>query len=68
MGGCFPCFGSSDRNGAKEATKKDSAKDGATALSHRVSRVSSGDKSMAFLSFSRVNSLGFCLFSSLWLP
>ncbi|XP_022946686.1 serine/threonine-protein kinase PBL27-like [Cucurbita moschata] len=44
MGGCFPCFGSSDRNGAKEATKKDSAKDGATAQSHRVSRVSS-DKS-----------------------
>lgn len=45
MGGCFPCFGSSDEdgNGVKEATKKDSAKDGSTAQSHHVRRVSSGD-------------------------
>ncbi|XP_023527595.1 serine/threonine-protein kinase PBL27 [Cucurbita pepo subsp. pepo] len=46
MGGCFPCFGSSDEdgNGVKDATKKDSAKDGSAAQSHHVTRVSS-DKS-----------------------
>ncbi|CAK9318549.1 unnamed protein product [Citrullus colocynthis] len=40
MGGCFPCFGSSDEDGdgVKEATKKDSAKDGSTAQSHHVRR------------------------------
>lgn len=47
MGGCFPCFGSSDDDdgsGVKEVNKKDSVKDGSTAQSHRVTRVSS-DKS-----------------------
>lgn len=47
MGGCFPCFGSSDEdgssNGVKEATKKDTAKDGSTAQSHHVTRVGSGE-------------------------
>lgn len=43
MGGCFPCFGSSNSEGSdvKEVTKKDSIKDGST-QSHHVSRVSSG--------------------------
>ncbi|XP_010243575.1 PREDICTED: serine/threonine-protein kinase CDL1-like [Nelumbo nucifera] len=47
MGGCLPCFGSSDKekNTVKESGKKDSAKEGSTApQSHHVSRVSS-DKS-----------------------
>ncbi|KAL4642831.1 serine/threonine-protein kinase PBL27 [Castanea sativa] len=45
MGGCFPCFGSSNSEGSdvKEVTKKDSIKDGST-QSHHVSRVTS-DKS-----------------------
>ncbi|KAK4586836.1 hypothetical protein RGQ29_023842 [Quercus rubra] len=45
MGGCFPCFGSSNSEGSevKEVTKKDSIKDGST-QSHHVSRISS-DKS-----------------------
>ncbi|XP_071702728.1 serine/threonine-protein kinase PBL27-like [Rutidosis leptorrhynchoides] len=45
MGGCFPCFGSSnkDGNGVKEVSKKDIGKDGsATHQPHHVSRVSSG--------------------------
>lgn len=45
MGGCFPCFGSSDKdgkNGVKEVVKKDSLKEGSTAQSHHLSRVSSG--------------------------
>lgn len=40
MGGCFPCFGSSEEavnNGVKEAVKKDSLKDGSTTQSHHVS-------------------------------
>lgn len=46
MGGCFPCFGSSnkDGNGGKEVVKKESFKDGSAAVSHHVDRVSS-DKS-----------------------
>ncbi|XP_027121120.2 serine/threonine-protein kinase PBL27 isoform X1 [Coffea arabica] len=46
MGGCFPCFGSSDKggNGVKEVVKKESFKDGSAAVSHHVDRVSS-DKS-----------------------
>ncbi|KAK9992349.1 hypothetical protein SO802_027334 [Lithocarpus litseifolius] len=45
MGGCFPCFGSSNSEGSdvKEVTKKDSIKDGST-QPHHVNRVSS-DKS-----------------------
>ncbi|KAK9052782.1 hypothetical protein SSX86_029412 [Deinandra increscens subsp. villosa] len=45
MGGCLPCFSSSDeqRNGVKEVSKKDIGKEGsATHQSHHVSRVSSG--------------------------
>jgi hypothetical protein len=44
MGGCFPCFGSSNGEGSdvKEVTKKDSVKEGSAAQSHHVSRVSSG--------------------------
>lgn len=44
MGGCFPCFGSSnnDGSGVKEVNKKDSVKEGSTAQSHHVTRVSSG--------------------------
>lgn len=53
MGGCFPCFGSSNNKetgggggGAvgvvKELNGKDSAKDGSIAQSHHVNRVSSG--------------------------
>ncbi|KAM7488198.1 hypothetical protein LguiB_025682 [Lonicera macranthoides] len=46
MGGCFPCFGSSngeqDKNGVKEVVKKDSSvKDGSVPQSHHLSRVSS---------------------------
>ncbi|TXG71779.1 hypothetical protein EZV62_000358 [Acer yangbiense] len=50
MGGCFPCFGSSNNKegsgggGVKEVNKKDSVKDGSIAQSHHVSRVIS-DKS-----------------------
>ncbi|PON88269.1 Serine/threonine protein kinase [Trema orientale] len=47
MGGCFPCFGSSNKEGSggvKEVTKKDSVKEGSTAQSHHVTGVSS-DKS-----------------------
>ncbi|XP_039038529.1 serine/threonine-protein kinase PBL27-like [Hibiscus syriacus] len=45
-GGCFPCFGSSNKeetNGGgsiKELGKKDSAKDGSVGQSHHVNRVS----------------------------
>ncbi|KAF5738703.1 serine/threonine-protein kinase CDL1 [Tripterygium wilfordii] len=49
MGGCFPCFGSSNKEGkggggtggVKEVVKKDSVKDGSLSQSHHVSRVSS---------------------------
>ncbi|CAL5347046.1 unnamed protein product [Camellia sinensis] len=46
MGGCFPCFGSSnkDGNGVKEVGKKDSVKESSAAQSHHVTRVGS-DKS-----------------------
>ncbi|XVF62644.1 hypothetical protein PTKIN_Ptkin09bG0024900 [Pterospermum kingtungense] len=50
MGGCFPCFESSNKeqsNGGgsvKELTKKDSTKEGSVGQSHHVNRVSS-DKS-----------------------
>lgn len=44
MGGCFPCFGSSkkDGNGANEVGKKE-VKDASTAQAHHVTRVSSGN-------------------------
>lgn len=56
MGGCFPCFGSSNNKetgggggggggavgAVKELNRKDSAKDGSIAQSHHVNRVSSG--------------------------
>ncbi|KAF2310992.1 hypothetical protein GH714_018965 [Hevea brasiliensis] len=49
MGGCFPCFGSSNKEGSgggavKELAKKDSVKEGSVAQTHHVRRVSS-DKS-----------------------
>ncbi|KAF8387900.1 hypothetical protein HHK36_026562 [Tetracentron sinense] len=46
MGGCFPCFGSSnnEKNVVKEGGKKDSVKEGSASQSHHLSRVSS-DKS-----------------------
>ncbi|KAJ6721994.1 SERINE/THREONINE-PROTEIN KINASE PBL27 [Salix viminalis] len=50
MGGCFPCFGSSNKEASssvgavKELNKKDSLKEGSTGQSHHVGRVSS-DKS-----------------------
>lgn len=47
MGGCFPCFGSSNKetgNGVKEVVKKESFKDGSAAQSIHLSKVSS-DKS-----------------------
>lgn len=75
MGGCFPCFGSSDDDdgsGVKEVNKKDSVKDGSTAQSHRVTRVSSGFKKKkkikSFLSLdynSRKLFLGFVFWASL---
>jgi len=55
MGGCFPCFGSSHKEGnngaatVKELSKKDSTKDGSVGQSHHVNRVSSG-KSFHLLS------------------
>ena len=51
MGGCFPCFGSSDKggNGVKEVVKKESFKDGSAAVSHHVDRVSSGISSRYLL-------------------
>ncbi|KAL4297028.1 hypothetical protein GQ457_12G005330 [Hibiscus cannabinus] len=49
MGGCFPCFGSSNKEGdsngggtVKGLSKKDSTKDGSVAQSQHVNRVSSG--------------------------
>jgi hypothetical protein len=44
MGGCFPCFGSSNKeeSGVKEVAKKDSVKEGSAGQSHHVIRVSSG--------------------------
>lgn len=49
MGGCFPCFGSSNKEGSgvKEVTKKDSVKEGSAAQSHHVTRVSSGEFSFS---------------------
>ncbi|GLT41996.1 hypothetical protein SLA2020_160200 [Shorea laevis] len=50
MGGCFPCFRSSNKDGSgsggavKDVSIKDSAKDGSVTQSHHVNRVSS-DKS-----------------------
>ncbi|KAJ6725435.1 SERINE/THREONINE-PROTEIN KINASE PBL27 [Salix purpurea] len=50
MGGCFPCFGSSNKEGSsgvgavKEVNKKDSAKEGSVGQSQHVGRVNS-DKS-----------------------
>ncbi|KAF7837862.1 Serine/threonine-protein kinase PBL27 [Senna tora] len=46
MGGCFPCFGSSNKEDSrvKEVVKKDSFKEGSAAQSHHVNRVTS-DKS-----------------------
>lgn len=43
MGGCFPCFGSSNKegNGVKEVSKKDSVKEGSASQANHVSRVSS---------------------------
>lgn len=63
MGGCFPCFGSSNKEGSgggavKEVAKKDSVKEGSVALSHHVGRVSSG----TFLLFLKI-----ILVNSLWL-
>ena len=45
MGGCFPCFGSSnkDSNGVKEVAKKDSVKESSANQSHHVTIVSSGN-------------------------
>ncbi|XP_043721598.1 serine/threonine-protein kinase PBL27-like isoform X2 [Telopea speciosissima] len=50
MGGCFPCFGSPNKeesNGVIEVSKQDSVKEGSasTAQSHHLSRVSSAEKS-----------------------
>lgn len=46
MGGCFPCFGSSNKEGSglKEVSKKDSVKDGSSAQSNHGNRVSLGNK------------------------
>ncbi|KAL5053699.1 hypothetical protein RYX36_034381 [Vicia faba] len=47
MGGCFPCFGSSnkeDTKGVKEVSKKEGFKEGSGPQSHHPTRVSS-DKS-----------------------
>lgn len=50
MGGCFPCFGSSNKEGSsgvglvKELNNKDSLKEGSAGQSHHVGRVSSGNK------------------------
>ncbi|PRQ39099.1 putative protein kinase RLK-Pelle-RLCK-VIIa-1 family [Rosa chinensis] len=50
MGGCFPCFGSSNKEGSgggagvKEVSKKESVKEGSATQSHHVTRVGS-DKS-----------------------
>ncbi|CAK9145529.1 unnamed protein product [Ilex paraguariensis] len=43
MGGCFPCFGSSNKegNGAKEVAKKDSVKESSAAHSEHISRLNS---------------------------
>jgi hypothetical protein len=45
MGGCFPCFGSSnkeDTNAVKEVSKKDTFKEASLPQSHHPTRVSSG--------------------------
>ena len=51
MGGCFPCFGSSnkDGNGVKEVEKKEFVKDPSAAQS--VNRVSSGNIFLFFVFF-----------------
>lgn len=45
MGGCFPCFGSSNKEDSrvKEVVKKDSLKEGSVAQSHHVNRTTSGE-------------------------
>lgn len=49
MGGCFPCFGSSDEEGSgvKEVTK-DSVREGSATHSHHVNRVNSGGNFFSF--------------------
>ena len=44
MGGCFPCFGSSDEeeSGLKEVVQKESFKEVPVVQSHHSNRVSSG--------------------------
>jgi len=58
MGGCFPCFGSSNKEGSsggggvvKEVKKKDSAKEGSVGQSQHVGRVNSGNKVRIFFLF-----------------
>lgn len=51
MGGCFPCFGSSNKEakGLKEVVvKKDSLKEGSIAQSYHTNRVSSGQSKRNF--------------------
>ena len=73
MGGCFPCFGSSDNenkkdeNGAKELKKKDSVKEATTGQSNHVTRTTSGfhikKKSNLFYFALYRNSISFLGFS-----
>lgn len=51
MGGCFPCFGSSNKGSddVKEVAKKGSLKEASAAQSHHLRRVSSGDFFFLFL-------------------
>lgn len=66
MGGCFPCFGSSNKEGSsggggvKEVSKKELGKGGSATQSHHVTRVSSGE--MKFPVFSIFENFLFLVF------
>lgn len=61
MGGCFPCFGSSNKEDSKvkEVVKKDSLKEGSIPQSHHVNRVSSGQNEFLDLLCQNFSSLYF---------
>lgn len=54
MGGCFPCFGSSNKETGKQVVKKESFKDASAPQSIHLSKVNSGMYSSFFVLFALV--------------